>query len=113
MIGSFYLAFRSSISSSDFSVDEATEVDSPEETGWRLFDLNYGRGLPYDLREGIALNKSSFFVLENSWSTKGAQEFPLGVVIVNSTSIGSVLDDTSVVYVGGPTENRVYAVLSR
>jgi hypothetical protein len=67
----------------------------------------------FDLWEGVALNKSSFFVLENSWSTKGAQEFPLGVVIVNSTSIGSVLDETSVVYVGGPTDDRVYAVLSR
>jgi len=36
------------------------------ETGGRLFDLNGSRGLPYDLKEGIAPNKSSFFVLESS-----------------------------------------------
>jgi len=29
------------------------------ETGARLFDLNGSRGLPYDLKEGIALNESS------------------------------------------------------
>lgn len=28
-----------------------------------LFVLNYGRGLPYDLREGIAPNHSSFGAL--------------------------------------------------
>jgi hypothetical protein len=31
------------------------------ETDARLFDLNGSRGLPYDLREGIALNSSSVF----------------------------------------------------
>jgi len=46
------------------------------ETGWRLFDLEYGRGLPYDLREGTAPNESSFYVLEDSWSTKGARSCP-------------------------------------
>jgi hypothetical protein len=28
------------------------------------------------------LNKSSFYVLERSWSTDGAQEFPFGAVVV-------------------------------
>jgi len=44
-------------------------IDSSGETGARLFDLNGSRGSPYNFREGIALNGSSFFVLERSWST--------------------------------------------
>jgi hypothetical protein len=66
-----------------------------------LFDLNYGRGLPYDLREGISLNESSFCVLESCWNTRGAQEFPFGVVIVNETSIGVVKDNSNVINLGG------------
>jgi len=83
------------------------------ETGWRLFDLNYGRGLPYDLREGIALNKSSFYVLENSWSTKGVQEFPFGVVVVNETVIASLLGSSNVFYAGGPSGAQFIGFVTR
>ncbi len=77
---------------------------SIEETGARLFDLNGSRGLPYDLREGIALNKSSFFVLERCWSMDGAQEFPFGVVVVSNETISRELNSLSVVYIGGPVD---------
>ena len=53
-----------------------------------MFDLNYRRGLPYALREWIALNHTSFYELKDSWSTKGAREFPFGVVILNKTTSG-------------------------
>lgn len=75
--------------------------ESLGETGGRLFDLNGSRGLPYDLREGIALNKSSFFVLKRSWSTDGAQELPFGVVVVSNETISRELNSSSVVYIGG------------
>ena len=45
------------------------------ETGVRLFDLNGSRGLPYDLREGVDLNSSSFFVLEAAVFAKHAGYF--------------------------------------
>ncbi len=73
------------------------------ETGWRLFDIDYGRGLPYDLSEGLKLNSSSFFVLERSWSTDGAQEFPFGVVIVDDAKLDNVLNGSTVFYIGGPS----------
>jgi len=72
------------------------------ETGARLFDLNGSRGLLYDLREGIALNSSGFYVFESDWSTKGAQEFPFGVVVVSNETISQKLNESSVFYVGGP-----------
>jgi len=72
------------------------------ETGARLFDLNGSRGLPYDLREGIALNSSFFYVLELDWNTFGAQEFPFGVLVVSNETISQQLGRSSVVYVGGP-----------
>jgi hypothetical protein len=83
------------------------------ETGARLFDLNGSRGLPYDLREGIALNSSSFFVLETSWNESGAQEFPFGVVVVDSSKITHALNESSVFYVGGPVEDHIVGLLTR
>ena len=83
------------------------------ETGARLFDLNGSRGLPYDLREGIALNSSSFFVLETSWNESGAQEFPFGVVIVDSSRIASALNESSIFYVGGPLDSQIVGFRTR
>ena len=82
-------------------------------TGRRLFDLNGSRGLPYDLREGIDLNSSSFYVLETDWNSTGAQEFPFGVVIVSNETISQRLNESSVFYVGGPTENRIVGLRTR
>ena len=77
------------------------------ETGNRLFDLGYGRGLPYYLSEGLALNGSSFYLLEDQWTTKGAQEFPFGVVVVPQDRIDETLAHATVLYVGGPAENNI------
>jgi len=98
---------------SEHGVTSYTSDQRLGETGWRLFDLNYGRGLPYDLREGIALNKSSFYVLENSWSTKGAQEFPFGVIVLGNSTIEKLLTESSLVYVGGPLDDQVQCLLTR
>ena len=98
---------------SEHGVTSYTSDQRLGETGWRLFDLNNGRGLPYDLREGIALNKSSFYVIENSWSTKGAQEFPFGVIILNETAVASALSSSSVLYVEGPSDDQLTYFLSR
>jgi len=85
---------------SDHNVTSYTSDQRLGETGWRLFDLEYGRGLPYDLREGLKLNASSFYVLEHSWSSKGAQEFPFGVVVSNE-AISQKLSESSIMYIGG------------
>jgi hypothetical protein len=86
---------------SEHGVNSYTSDQRLGETGGRLFDLNGSRGLPYDLREGIALNGSSYFVLEQQWTKKGAQEFPFGVVIVKNETITTTLNESSVVYIGG------------
>ncbi|MBU0685786.1 MAG: hypothetical protein ABIE25_00035 [Thermoplasmatota archaeon] len=83
------------------------------ETGARLFDLEGKRGLPYDLREGLALNGSSFFVLETAWNTSGAQEFPFGVVVVSNETISQKLNESNVFYVGGPLGNQLIGFRTR
>ncbi len=83
------------------------------ETGARLFDLNGSRDLPYDLREGVALNGSSFYVFETDWNTSGAQEFPFGVVLVDSAKTAGALNESSVFYVGGPMENQIVGFRTR
>ena len=71
------------------------------------------RGLPYDLLEGLALNGSSFFVLETDWNTSGAQEFPFGVVIVSNETISQKLNESSVFYVGGPLDGQFVGFRTR
>ena len=96
-----------------FSENEVLSYTSDQrlgEVGWRLFDIDYGRGLPYDLREGLALNSSSFFVIEGQWATKGAQEYPFGVVVVEQEALDAVADEGSVMYVGGPTDNQIVLI---
>ena len=97
---------------SEHGVESYTSDQRLGETGWRLFDIEYGRGLPYDLREGLSLNESSFYVLEEQWSTNGAQEFPFGVVVVDQETIDELLAETSVFYVGRPTENNIICFLT-
>jgi len=82
-------------------------------TGASLFDLNGSRGLPYDLRERIDLNSSSFYVLETDWSSTGAQEFPFGVVVVSNETISQKLNESSVFYVGGPLDGQFVGFLTR
>ena len=98
---------------SEHNVTSYTSDQRLGETGWRLFDIEYGRGLPYYLREGLELNSSSFYMIEQSWSTEGAQEFPFGVVIVNKTTIDDILNDSSVVYIGGSSMNGLLCFKTR
>ena len=69
--------------------------------------------MPYDLREGIDLNSSSFFVLETDWNSTGAQEFPFGVVVVGSSKISASLNESSVFYVGGPLDDQLVGFRTR
>ena len=79
----------------------------------RLFDLNGSRGLPYDLREGIDLNSSSFFVLETDWNSTEAQEFPFGVVVVSNETISQKLNESNVFYVGGSLGDQIVGFRTR
>jgi hypothetical protein len=93
---------------SEHDVGSVVSDQRLSETGNRLFDLTAYRGLPYDLREGISLEEGRFFVLEDQWSTKGAQEFPLGVVLVDWSTIDDALGESDVLYVGGPIDNQLH-----
>ncbi|HEX9908644.1 MAG TPA: hypothetical protein VGB78_09320 [Thermoplasmata archaeon] len=98
---------------SEHGVESYTSDQRLGETGGRLFDLNGSRGLPYDLREGIALNSSTFYVLETDWNTSGAQEFPFGVIVVGSDRIASALNESNIFYVGGPAGNHIVGLRTR
>ena len=97
---------------SENGVDSYTSDQRLGETGWRLFDIDYGRGLPYDLREGIALNASSFYVVEGSWTTTGAQEFPFGTVVLSEETLESFKAEGSVLYVGGSAGDQLLLVMT-
>jgi len=98
---------------SENGVDSYTSDQRLGETGWRLFDIEYARGLPYDLREGIALNSSSFFVIEESWATDGAQEFPFGTVVLSDETLSAFEEEASVLYVGGSAGDQLTLLMTR
>lgn len=97
---------------SEHNVSSFTSDQRLGETGWRLFDTSYGRGLPYDLSNNLRLNESSFFVFESQWSTKGAQEFPFGVVKVEQSRINETISSSSVLYLGGSAGNQLVCFLT-
>ena len=88
-------------------VDSYTSDQRLGETGWRLFDIDFERGLPYDLREGISLDPGSFYVLEEGWATDGAQEFPFGTVVLSDETLSAFEEGASVLYVGGPAGDQL------
>ena len=94
---------------SQHGIDSYVSDQRLSETGWRLFDMDGERGLPYDLVENISLERGRLYVIEEQWSTNGAQEFPFGVVVVEQAKIATVLDDGGVVFVGGAVENQLVA----
>jgi hypothetical protein len=99
-----------------FSEHGVTSVKSDQrlsETGNRLFDISGAQGLPFELREGISLDKGRFYVLEDSWSTKGAQEFPLGVVILDQSVLSETTTTSDVLYVGGSPGNHIIGFQTR
>ncbi len=98
---------------SDHDVNSVVSDQRLSDTGNRLFDLEGSRGLPYDMREGISLDKGRFYVIEGEWSTKGAQEFPLGIVKVDQAHITETLYSADVVYVGGSASNLLFGFYER
>ena len=65
------------------------------------------------MRERISLEKGRFYVIESDWSTKGAQEFPLWVVVDDRERVLSVLNESSVFYVGGPLGDEIVGFWTR
>ena len=65
------------------------------------------------MREGLSLEGGRFFVLEDQWSTKGAQEFPLGVVVIDGQKIKDALSESSVVYIGGSLGDEIIGFTTR
>jgi hypothetical protein len=92
---------------SEHGVSSVKSDQRLSETGNRLFDIGGAQGLPFDLREGIALDKGRFYVLEDSWSTKGAQQFPLGVIVLDQKVIDEATSSANVFFEGGSPGDHI------
>jgi len=58
-------------------------------------------------------NTSNCCVLEQDWSTTGAQESPFGVVVVLDETVSQKLNSSSVFYVGGPLDSQLVGLRTR
>jgi hypothetical protein len=98
---------------SEHGIESLKSDQRLSETGNRLFDISGAQGLPFELREGIALDEGRFYVLEDSWITKGAQEFPLGVVVLDPRVVTETLASSDVLYVGGSPASHIVGFWTR
>ncbi len=53
-----------------------------------------------------------YFVLEDSWTTDGLNDYPEGTFIVPSRTYSLILAASNVMYVGGPADDRVQVMLA-
>jgi len=69
--------------------------------------LTKDAALPQYLIRNVSLPSSLFCLVEDSWSYAGVNDYPNGRVVVPPQNLGYALQVSDVLYIGGPTENRV------
>lgn len=104
----------------------AYEVDAIEWFGWHMdsprivSDERLGRiafsilwvekrpGLPGMLQNGDPLSGGDVYLMEDSWTTVGVNNYPYGRVVVARSLYESILHEYNVVYIGGPISDRIF-----
>jgi hypothetical protein len=94
------------------SISTAEIVDSDQRIstsiGW-FYDLSCSPDLAYDIEMGEALPEGHWLLVESSWTTSGAQEFPLEPRVIDEAAFSEFLDGQNVLLIAGPSENQLIA----
>ncbi|MEW5748735.1 MAG: hypothetical protein AB1793_08160 [Candidatus Thermoplasmatota archaeon] len=77
-----------------------------------LYDYAQDPSLPRRLAESEQLSPESINLLLDEWSALGVNNYPQGRIFLDSNEVDTVLDDSNVVYIGGPSDNRIIAFQS-
>ena len=68
--------------------------------------------LPYNIMLGNMLSPGYFHMAEDSWTVTGVNVFPEGLAVIDALRMQLIIDKCTVVYVGGPTEDKLYVFTS-
>lgn len=68
--------------------------------------------LPHNLILGNMLSPGYFYMAEDIWTVTGVNNFPDGLAIIDAFRMQLILEICTVVYVGGPAEDKLYIFTS-
>lgn len=95
------------------SISATDNVDSDQRIstciGW-FYDLSCDPDLAYDIDAGQPIPEDHWLLVERSWTTAGAQEFPLEPRVLDETVFSEFLDGQNVLLIAGPPEIQLIAV---
>lgn len=64
--------------------------------------------LPQDFARNNALSSDFFYIVEDSWTTSGVNDFPHGLTVIDEPDMEATLAQSNVIYVGGPVDDRLH-----
>ena len=77
-----------------------------------LTGMNGSSDLGFRIRDGQSVSSYDLLVLKSSWSVAGAQQFPLGQVVLDQALLDAFLEEQNVVYLAGPADDQLIIAMS-
>jgi hypothetical protein len=94
------------------SLSNVTTFDSDQRIGTSvglLENFSHGTDLAYRIDTGRTTSGYHWLVVEKSWTTTGAQEFPFGRRVLDEQQLTDFLNEKNVILIAGPCENQLVA----
>ena len=86
------------------------DMDSDQRLGSVYGTLTGSHGstdLGFRISDGQSTQEFNLLVLKSSWTSAGAQEFPIGQVVIDQGLLEEFLEEQNVIYISGPIENQL------
>ncbi len=97
------------------SLSNATSLDSDQRigtsAGW-LENFSGGSDLAYRIETGRATSSYHWLVVEGSWTSTGAQEFPFGQRVLEKQRFVDFLAEKNVILIAGPNDSQLIAAIN-
>ncbi|HUW43140.1 MAG TPA: hypothetical protein VMW02_02765, partial [Thermoplasmata archaeon] len=74
-----------------------------------LLNFSGGGDLAYRIEASRATSDYHWLVVEMSWTSVGAQEFPLGQRVLEDQQFADFLNEKNVILIAGPCESQLIA----
>jgi hypothetical protein len=94
------------------SLSNVTSFDSDQRIGTSaglLVNFSGGTDLAYRIDTGRTTSSYHWLVVEKSWTSTGAQEFPFGQRVLEEQQLTDFLTEKNVILIAGPSESQLVA----
>ena len=94
------------------SISNGTTFDSDQRIGTSakiLENLSGGTDLAFRIDTGRSTSEYNWLVVESSWTSVGAQEFPFGQRVLEEQQLADFLAEKNVILIAGPSDNQLIA----